>query len=285
MQTFLLMRNSPEMIHGLSNASVRYQVAMSDRPGKLIERLVADKKYPRTHGEGYWLGGRAGDGEPAELILTPEQLQGVVQRERDHIAQREQTAATQATTTPQEDAAYESFTDAIARKNREHREWEKQHPYRTFWHNVSNRVRWWAADWTLRDIRLRYLKVTQRARRGWSDQDVWSADVYLSTIIPDMLEKLREWRTGLPLKSIDEMTIADWQDELVNQRMGIAFTEEEWWNDIVLRIILAFRRWKAVYHEDIGNWLNLTEEERHWVDEEFREAGKLFFQHFGNFWD
>jgi hypothetical protein len=48
----------------------------------------------------------------------------------------------------------------------------------------------------------------QRARRGWSDYDVWDLDRYIAGILADSLAYLRDHHCGYPSGSTDEVWIA-----------------------------------------------------------------------------
>lgn len=118
------------------------------------------------------------------------------------------------------------------------------------------------------------LTAWQRSRRGWADYDTWNADQYWSRVIIEMLEKLREWRHGVP-----HHPDRQWDDEF-----GGAYTEEEWWDGIVPDIINCMRRAQLVSREP-QIWLELNEEERAFVESEWRRGMGLLVEHWGSFWN
>lgn len=262
---------------------VRVVYATANHPNDLVKQLVENPLYPERQGHYLWLGGCVDDTEPTEKILSPEELRQVVLREREFIEKRKSAQSAP----PRDDLPYEVCDDLeefTTKRENKRRLFRQQHPYRAILKEVRNHIRWAMNGWTPRDLKLAVLKRTQRAQRGWSDQDAWGADYYLANVIADMLEQLRKWHTGVPMKRLDELTVADWRGELLDLNMGTAFREEEWWDDIVLRIVLAFRRYNAFHHDGFG-YSHTTPEERAWIEQEFTEAGRLFIKYFGGFWD
>lgn len=76
---------------------------------------------------------------------------------------------------------------------------------------------WWrrrTRGWIFRPSRLRvYL---QRARRGFSDEDTWSLDEYLSRVIADSVQRFAEVTNGRP----GDISPEEWQETLAKIARG-----------------------------------------------------------------
>lgn len=83
----------------------------------------------------------------------------------------------------------------------------------------------------------------QRVKRGWSDRDCWDVSNYLSTIIPQMLNQLKENKTGIPVGHLKN-PIETYTDDEYTQ-------EEKEWNETLDQIIWVFEISKKVSDTEI----------------------------------
>lgn len=85
------------------------------------------------------------------------------------------------------------------------------HPeFERSWHRLTSQNWYWRFRRALTDIRYapkELLYAWQRARRGWSDRDVWSFDNHLSRVLVDVLPRYRQDPPG-------EMPIEVWNEKL-----------------------------------------------------------------------
>jgi hypothetical protein len=68
-----------------------------------------------------------------------------------------------------------------------------------------------------RDVYRFFKRGLQRWARGWADEDCWSIDGFLTSIIPPMLKRLKETKHGLPTWAEDkteEQAQKEWDDIL-----------------------------------------------------------------------
>ena len=108
-----------------------------------------------------------------------------------------------------------------------------------------------------RKIKRRVLRPWQRLRRGWSLQDTWAIDYYLDTIIPDMVDALRERSFGHP-------------SELI----------EDDWNQILRQISSGFRSHKKLLNVDFE-----TPAEVMSLETDFERGMELFVKWYDALWD
>lgn len=109
---------------------------------------------------------------------------------------------------------------------------------------------------------LRYLKsFYQRGRYGWDYSDVFSADEYLSRIIPQMIRYLMT-KNGYPtqLNSIEE------------------------WHDILEKIAYGFERYNNFQNIFIGNSTKEYENEYKKVRKDLDKSLKLLIKYFDSLW-
>lgn len=114
-------------------------------------------------------------------------------------------------------------------------------------------------DYTAKGLRRRVRKATQRARRGWSDEDNWNAHIYLAHIIVEITRKLGHLGNGYP----SELTPDSWADIL--ERIAVGFEAA---------ISLANLEY------EVGDDL-----ERARLEAVFAEGAQLFGDHFQSLWD
>jgi hypothetical protein len=100
----------------------------------------------------------------------------------------------------------------------------------------------------------------QRARRGWSERDVWELHCYLASVIAGTVEHLRDHGMGY----------------------DPSMTEEEW-RDTLTRIVdpLKVDLNRHVEGETYSQAIEREKAERAAID----EALKLFVEHFWALWD
>lgn len=130
-------------------------------------------------------------------------------------------------------------------------QWHQDHPWLSRWHGLKYRLKelWhWrrVPRWTW-----------QRARRGYSDRDLWSLDTYICGVVGAGVEHLRRVSHGHP---------AD-------------LTEDEW-DDILTRISGPLLAYSSEKFED-----GYTYDEEMARYEAAREAMHLFAEHLGGMWD
>jgi len=100
-----------------------------------------------------------------------------------------------------------------------------------------------------RDVYRFFKRGLQRWARGWSDEDVWGCDFYLSTIIPAMLKRLKETKQGVPcivgkMETDEEMAEA-----------------ERKWNEILDSIIDTFETSKKIADNELAYFEEWSQEE------------------------
>lgn len=104
----------------------------------------------------------------------------------------------------------------------------------------------------------------QRGKRGWADCDVWSIDGYLSSILPDMLQRLRDTTHGYP----------------------IDMTEGEW-DRILQEMILGFKAHQSLaqldFFDDVSNRIDNAKLDC--LEKQKEHGMKLFVKHFNDLWD
>lgn len=114
----------------------------------------------------------------------------------------------------------------------------------------------WVYEKPLRNWRRILKHRRQRARRGFSDYDVWNLDGYLAQMIADTVAHLRAHGHGYP---------------------GNLSNEAEW-DAILKRIEVPLRSWAEHKHD-----MDPDEEDR-WM-ERCRDALELFREYFFTLWD
>ncbi|OII61171.1 hypothetical protein BJP40_06490 [Streptomyces sp. CC53] len=130
--------------------------------------------------------------------------------------------------------------------------WRSEHPWRCRWGRV-----WRRAGDVWRAVRLEPVWAWQRARRGYSERDLWSLDTYIAGVVGAGVQHLKEVKHSHPVE----------------------VTEQEW-DDILDRIagpLLAYAEGKF----DPG----LSFEDELVQYEAAREAMRLFAEHLGSMWD
>lgn len=85
----------------------------------------------------------------------------------------------------------------------------------------------------IRDTFYKIKWAFQRAKRGYSDCDVWGFCDWFLEVVPDMLDKLAEEHHGTPISYLDDR-FADPDD------VGRALTSEEW-KEILTKMAKDFR--------------------------------------------
>lgn len=99
----------------------------------------------------------------------------------------------------------------------------------------------------------------QRAKNGYSYQDVWSLDSYLDEMLPKALRELAKVNNGYPqeLESLEE------------------------WNDILEEMVQGFEAHKKIseLEFDIDNPKEYKE-----LENKFKKGMKLFVRYYGSLW-
>lgn len=122
-------------------------------------------------------------------------------------------------------------------------------------------LRFWG--WISKDVWRNIKSFIQRGKRGYADSDVWNLNSYLSSWMPDALEKLR-----------GEGHYAAYPMSILKKGMSDDEAKEKW-DEIVNTIADGFRA--AEDQNEYGTWDDL---------EKTRIKGmKLFIKHYHDLWD
>jgi hypothetical protein len=184
-----------------------------------------------------------------------------------------------------EDITLERFEGMLERSEEKRRQFAHDHPFKATVRNARRHIGWWWDENNPKFLCRKATWVKQRVSRGWSDRDAWDAFTHMSDIIVGMLEYLRKRRTGLPGKRPGDITPEEWREYYLNGAFEpVHWSEEDWWDGIVPRIITAFKTKKLLANEP-GVWLQLTKEERDLLEAEYEEMGGYFIRYFDSFWD
>jgi hypothetical protein len=126
--------------------------------------------------------------------------------------------------------------------------------------------------WNRLDDFLRKTKwAYQRAYRGWDDTVVWSVDVWLGEIMPDILNRFKESK-GVP-------------NSFFNDPFNNA-SDEEWrkarmlWDAELDRMIAGFLSGKKISD---GDWKDKQEKEE--LEKRFKSGMESFTKHYFDLWD
>lgn len=124
----------------------------------------------------------------------------------------------------------------------------------------------------------------ERGYYGWSEEDTWSFDSYLSLIIYEGLKHLRNQKHGYPI-TIGQCLLKDKED--------FYEVNEKEWDNIMIKMIHAFKLLKEIgegKREHYSPYMEekyqreyncLTKEENDIVE----EGKQLFIKHFNSLWD
>jgi hypothetical protein len=144
--------------------------------------------------------------------------------------------------------------------------WDRQSEIRDRVYPMPTWLRAWQKVHHSRRIKPRYWKNTfihykQRVERGFSYQDLWNFDWYLSHLCEKAFIELRDTCHGWP---------------------GEPMTFDEWL-DIHTKIAEAFKAKRAQH--DIDYQREDWREERDRLEAQWREGMELFTEYYGGFWD
>lgn len=171
------------------------------------------------------------------------------------------------------------------------------------WEDLSKKEVWYKELHILLRVRIeqffdipqdiyRYFKRgIQRWNRGWSDEDVWCVNYFLSSIIPPMLKRLKETKHGLPT----------WTEEKTEEQA------QKEWDEILDNIIWTFEVSKKITENDLAYFEKWTQKKadeynKIWIGweyehepkpramtkaecERYNEGWKLFKKFYFNLWD
>lgn len=115
----------------------------------------------------------------------------------------------------------------------------------------------------------------QRLFRGWDDRAVWSIDVHLANVIPQMVRQLKEVTHGTPHEMFEE---DDWDDEKYEYKEGALELASEKWARTLEEIAEGFEEYYKLSVEG-----NCSQEA--WESEKFNRAFDLLREYFPNLWD
>lgn len=141
----------------------------------------------------------------------------------------------------------------------------------------------------------RYVKwFFQRGWRGWADNDVWGIDSYILDILPPMLRRLKETKSGIPAMIIeegdtDEQSVARWDkimDELIEGLELKTLWEVDYPKAVGFKKEKPENKWDEYYYDFKDPvWKAAFEVKEKEVGEKFGKSMDLFKQYFGAFWD
>lgn len=112
----------------------------------------------------------------------------------------------------------------------------------------------------------------QRGTRGWADCDVWSIDWFLTDIIPEMIDQLKETTQGPPISCYNKNDF----DDIGNPIKGSDKKAQKKWFKILDEISEGFRLTRKSQ-----NYEKLTKKE----EQKINRAFKLFKDYYYSFWD
>lgn len=155
--------------------------------------------------------------------------------------------------------------------------------------SLYNRVRKFISDIPYWPSYLRYHY--QRATRGWADSDVWDISEYFLEVVPQMLRRLRNTKSGYPSyfaipERTDEQSVKMWDDIL--DEMIYGFELQRLWNEDYAMIVGVKKPGlDGWYLVDFGDpeWRALYEQRKDEVETAFNKSMKLFHKHFFSLWD
>jgi hypothetical protein len=106
-----------------------------------------------------------------------------------------------------------------------------------------------------RDVYRFFKRGIQRWARGWADEDCWSIDRFLTSIIPPMLKRLKETQHGLPT----------WTDEKTEEQA------QKEWDDILDSIIWTFETSQKIADNELAYFERWSQKQcnkynKIWVD-------------------
>ena len=115
----------------------------------------------------------------------------------------------------------------------------------------------------------------QRLFRGWDDRAVWSIDVHLANVIPQMVRQLKKVTHVVPSEMFEE---GDWDEK------------ENYYKDEAMEVATA--KWDAILDEiaeGFDEYYILSVEgncsQEAWESEKFKRAFDLLRKYFPNLWD
>lgn len=110
-----------------------------------------------------------------------------------------------------------------------------------WWKNIFRETKWFI----------------QRGKRGWSDQDVWGVDWYLSDILPPMLKKLKN----------DMHSIPGWQKDEPEE------VAQERWDKYFDDILFA---WESQQKICQGDWFYFTGKDKIKAEKYFKNKSEYY---------
>ncbi len=123
----------------------------------------------------------------------------------------------------------------------------------------------------LQDPRQEIKWAWQRVWRGWDNVAVWSIDLYLAQLIPELIKQLNELERGVPIAMFED---DDWDDENYRYKPGATERAALRWEGILNEIIEGFEEYAKLSLVEGGALRN----------KKFQRAFILFQEYFGNLW-
>ena len=121
----------------------------------------------------------------------------------------------------------------------------------------------------------------QRVIRGWDDRVVWSVDSWLNDIMPDILNKLRQDKQGVPGRMFEGMEPSGEHGDYSKEQYQIA---QDLWDKELQKMIAAF-----VVAERLNNleydWKNKEKNEEKILMKIFNSGMDSFKEHYFSLWD
>ena len=115
----------------------------------------------------------------------------------------------------------------------------------------------------------------QRLSRGWDNRAIWSIDVYLAELIPQLVRRLKEVTHGVPGSMFEP---EDWDAKANIWKDGKVEAATAKWNAILDEIAEGFEEYYTLSVEGDGTI-------DAWESEKFKRAFDLLRQYFSNLWD
>lgn len=113
----------------------------------------------------------------------------------------------------------------------------------------------------------------QRIKYGWCEADTWNMDCWFISVVPPMLQYLRDNTHGYP----GTMTAEEWNGIL--NRMIVLF------NELDEEKCTQKNEYDDCISENKGAWLNRYKEIGEYQEKCKNEAFELFSKYFFNLWD
>jgi hypothetical protein len=110
-------------------------------------------------------------------------------------------------------------------------------------------------------------------RRGWDDRAIWSIDMHLAELIPQLMRRLKVKDVGIPASMFEE---CDWDEEKHEYKEGKFEQAIAKWEGILDEIAEGFEEYERLTYDVC--------ERKALESEKFHRAFDLLREYWGNFW-